>query len=169
MDTLNEKLRRITCFIFDLDGVLTDGTLLIMDNEHFREMHIRDGYAIKQAIKAGYKVLVVSKGDTKSIKRRMKKLEVTEYIYDEDEKAKQVDKLMKKYKLKKENVLYMGDDLPDYDAMKKCGIATCPSDAVRQIKNIADYISDAKGGLGAVRDVIEKTMYVQGKWFKKAN
>src|SRR5438045_8419870 len=140
MDNINEKLRQITCFIFDLDGVLTDGTLLIMDKEHFREMHIRDGYAIKQAIK----VIVVSKGDTKSIKRRMKELEVTDYIYNEDEKADQVEKLMKKYKLPKENILYMGDDLPDYDAMKKCGMPTCPADAVKEVKSIAAYISSAK-------------------------
>jgi 3-deoxy-D-manno-octulosonate 8-phosphate phosphatase (KDO 8-P phosphatase) len=166
MENFKQKLSKVTCFVFDLDGVLTNGTLLVMKEEHFREMHMRDGYAMKAAAEAGYKIFVISGGHTKSVEKRLKHLKVTEYFQQVDDKVKVLKQVMKKYKLKSENILYMGDDIPDYRAMQLCGVPTCPADAVPEIKGVSIYVSDKVGGHGAARDVIEQTMRLHGKWFK---
>jgi 3-deoxy-D-manno-octulosonate 8-phosphate phosphatase (KDO 8-P phosphatase) len=166
MENFKQKLNRITCFVFDLDGVLTDGTLLVMEKEHYRSMHMRDGYALKAAAEAGYKLFVISGGRAKSVEKRLKHLKVAEYYQGVEDKVKVLKQVMKKYKLKTENILYMGDDIPDYKAMQLCSVPTCPADAGPEIKSISLYVSDKPGGHGAVRDVIEQVMRLQGKWFK---
>jgi 3-deoxy-D-manno-octulosonate 8-phosphate phosphatase (KDO 8-P phosphatase) len=166
MENFKQKLNNVTCFVFDLDGVLTNGTLLVMQKEHFREMHMRDGYAMKAAAEKGYKVFVISGGSAKSVEGRLKKLKVTEYHLEVDNKKKKLEQLMKKHKLKPENILYMGDDIPDYEPMKISGVPTCPADAVPEIKSLSVYVSDKNGGHGCARDVIEQVMRLHGKWFK---
>jgi 3-deoxy-D-manno-octulosonate 8-phosphate phosphatase (KDO 8-P phosphatase) len=166
MENFKQKLHNVKAFVFDLDGVLTNGTLLVMEKEHFRKMHMRDGYAMKAAAEAGYKLFVISGGRTKSMERRLKSLKVTEYYQGVEDKVKVLKQVMKKHKLKPEHILYMGDDIPDYNAMELCGVPTCPSDAVHEIKSISLYVSEKPGGQGAARDVIEQVMRLHGKWFK---
>jgi 3-deoxy-D-manno-octulosonate 8-phosphate phosphatase (KDO 8-P phosphatase) len=169
MENFKQKLRNISCFVFDLDGVLTDGTILIMNDEQYRNMNMKDGYALKEATNAGYKVFVISGGRAISAEKRLNYLKVTEFLFSVEDKKKALQKLMKKHKLKRENVLYMGDDIPDVAPMKLCGVITCPADAVSEIKNISIYVSDKKGGDGCARDVIEQVMRLHGKWFKPDN
>ena len=160
-----QKLQIISCFILDVDGVLTDGSLtLLPTGEQVRKMNIRDGYAIQAAVKAGYRVAVITGGKSISVKERLQGLGVKDIYLGIDCKTEKFDELIALYDLKTENILYMGDDLPDFDAMKMSGIAACPADAAHEIKEISSYISDKNGGEGCVRDVIEQVMKLHGKW-----
>ncbi len=162
-----QKLKHISCFVLDVDGVLTDGSLtLLPGGEQARTMNIRDGYAIQAAIKAGYKVAVISGGKSEPVKVRLQGLGVKDVFLGIENKIEKIDELVSIHHLKTENILYMGDDLPDFEAMKKCGVATCPADAVHEIKEISSYVSGKKGGEGCVRDVIEQVMRLQRKWFE---
>ena len=162
-----QKLHKVSCFILDVDGVLTDGSLILFaGGDQIRTMNIRDGYAIQLAVKEGYKVAVISGGKSESVKTRLQGLGVQDVYLGIDNKIEKIDELISKYSLKTENILYMGDDLPDYEAMKKCGVAACPADAAHEIKEISSYISNKKGGDGFVRDVFEQVMRLHGKWFK---
>ncbi len=160
-----QKLQTISCFIFDVDGVLTDGSLVLLENgEQTRTMNIRDGYALQAAVKAGYKVAVISGGRSESVRTRLNKLGVLDVYLGADNKKEQFDEIVSMYDLKKENILYMGDDIPDFEVMKISGVPTCPADAAREIKAISVYVSDKNGGEGCVRDVIEQVMRLHGKW-----
>lgn len=161
-----QKLQSVNCFILDVDGVLTDGSLtLLPSGEQVRKMNIRDGYALQAAVKAGYKIAVISGGKSESVKDRLNGLGVRDIYLGVNDKLVKFEELVSMYDLKAENILYMGDDLPDFEVMKKCGIATCPADAAHEIKSISMYVSDKKGGDGCVRDVIEQVMKLHGKWF----
>lgn len=161
-----QKLKHISCFILDVDGVLTDGSLMLFPGgDQVRKMNIRDGYAIQAAIKAGYKVAVISGGKSEGVKTRLAGLGMTDIFLGVDDKTEKFDELLSKYNLKTENVLYMGDDLPDLVVMKKSGVPVCPADAAHEIKEISIYISGKKGGEGCVRDIIEQVMRLHGKWF----
>jgi 3-deoxy-D-manno-octulosonate 8-phosphate phosphatase (KDO 8-P phosphatase) len=164
MENIEEKLKKIRCFIFDLDGVLTNGTMLIMEKEHFHELHMHDIFAMRQAIKAGYKVIVLSHGKSKSMEKYMEELDITEFSRDAEDKKEKLQELIKKHKLDRETMLYMGDDLPDMNALQLCAVRACPASAVAEIKTIAEFISDKPGGHGCARDVIEKVMRQHGKW-----
>jgi 3-deoxy-D-manno-octulosonate 8-phosphate phosphatase (KDO 8-P phosphatase) len=160
-----QKLKTVSCFMFDVDGVLTDGSLVLFENgEQTRTMNIRDGYALQAAVKAGYKVAVISGGRSESVKTRLNGLGVTDVYLGADSKKEKFDEVVTMYNLKAENILYMGDDLPDFEVMKKSGVPTCPADAAHEIKDISIYVSDKKGGEGCVRDVIEQVMRVQDRW-----
>ena len=160
-----EYLEHITTFIFDVDGVLTDGTVTITTKgEMLRRMNIKDGYAIKTAIDKGYNVCIISGGSNEGVRLRLKGLGVTDIYLGAHNKIEQYEEYLHIYDIKAENVLYMGDDIPDYPVMKLVGLACCPQDAAPEIKEISDYISHKNGGKGAVRDVIEQVMKVQGKW-----
>lgn len=160
-----QKLQTISCFIFDVDGVLTDGSLVLFENgEQTRTMNIRDGYALQAAVKAGYKVAIISGGRSESVKTRLNGLGVMDVYIGADNKKEKFDEVVSMYDLKPENILYMGDDLPDFEVMKISGVPTCPADAAREIKAISVYVSDKKGGDGCVRDVIEQVMMLHGKW-----
>jgi 3-deoxy-D-manno-octulosonate 8-phosphate phosphatase (KDO 8-P phosphatase) len=162
-----QKLKTVTCFMFDVDGVLTDGSLVLFENgEQTRTMNIRDGYALQAAVKAGYKVAVISGGRSESVKTRLNGLGVTDVYLGADNKKEKFDEIVTMYDLKPENILYMGDDLPDLDVMKKSGVPTCPADAAHEIKDISMYVSGKKGGEGCVRDVIEQVMKLHGKWIQ---
>lgn len=160
-----EYLEHITTFIFDVDGVLTDGTILLTTNgEMLRTMNIKDGFAMKTAIDAGYHMCVISGGSNEGVRQRLNALGITDVYLGANNKIAQLDMYLAKNSIKHENVLYMGDDVPDYPVMKLVGLPTCPQDAVPEIKSISKYISHKNGGRGCVRDVIEQVLKVQGKW-----
>ena len=160
-----EYLEHITTFIFDVDGVLTDGTITVTTSgEMLRTMNIKDGYAIKTAIDAGFNVCVISGGTNEGVRKRLTGLGMTDIFLGSHNKIEQFHTYLDSNNLKKENVLFMGDDVPDYPVMKLVGLPCCPQDAVPEIKTISKYVSHKKGGKGCVRDVIEQVMKVQGKW-----
>lgn len=160
-----EYLNQITTFIFDVDGVLTDGTItLTTTGEMLRTMHTKDGYAMKTAIDAGYNVCVISGGSNEGVRVRLRGLGITDIYLGTHNKMDQLDEYLDIYNIQPEHVLYMGDDIPDYEVMKLVGLPCCPQDAVPEIKAISKYISHKLGGKGCVRDVIEQVLKVQGKW-----
>ena len=164
------KLKKINTFIFDIDGVLTNGMVTLFNNgDQVRHMNTRDGYAIQYAIKNKYLVAIISGGNNDGVLKRLKFLGIKDIYLGCKEKNNAFEDLIKKYKLNQDNILYMGDDLPDLEVMKKVGVASCPNDAATEIKDISDYISIFKGGNGCVRDVIEQTLRVQDKWAKNKN
>ena len=160
-----EYLPKINTLIFDVDGVLTNGIVTIMpDGEMIRHMNIKDGYALKSAVNAGFNVCIISGGTNEGVRVRLANLGIKDIYLGAHNKIKQYEELVEKYNLKPENVLYMGDDIPDYPVMKLVGMPSCPNDAAPEIQQISKYISNKKGGDGCVRDVIEQIMRVQGKW-----
>ena len=165
-----QLLPKISTFIFDVDGVLTNGMLTIMPNgEMVRHMNVKDGYAMKNALNKGYRVCIISGGTNEGVRTRLAALGIEDIYLGAHNKIKQYQTLVEKYNLKPENVLYMGDDVPDYPVMKIVGLAACPNDAVREIQEVSKYISDKKGGEGCVRDVIEQVLRVQQKWNENFN
>lgn len=162
-----EHLNDITTFVFDVDGVLTDGTIQIStQGKLLRTMNMKDGYALKAAHQAGYTVCIISGGKNEGVRSRLRGLGLTDIYLGIQDKVEQMDEFFDIYSIKPEQVLYMGDDIPDYYAMQQIGLPCCPQDAVAEIKNISKYVSHKKGGKGCVRDVIEQVMKVQGKWIK---
>ncbi len=160
-----QLLPNINTLIFDVDGVLTNGMVTIMpDGELVRHMNIKDGYALKTAVDKGYNVCIISGGTNEGVKTRLANLGIKDIYLGAHNKIEQYNELVKKYNLKPENVLYMGDDIPDYPVMKLVGLSCCPNDATPEIQKISRYISYKKGGEGCVRDIIEQVLKVQGKW-----
>ncbi len=160
-----EYLHRITTFIFDVDGVLTDGTITITTSgEMLRKMNIKDGYALKTAVDKGFNVCVISGGSNEGVRSRLRGLGITDIYLGSYNKVEQLDEYFDIYDIKAENVLFMGDDIPDVPVMKLVGLPCCPQDAVPEIKELSKYISHKSGGKGAVRDVIEQVLKVQDKW-----
>lgn len=165
-----EIMNDITTFIFDVDGVLTDSSVFVTtEGEILRTMNIRDGYAMKAAVESGYHVCVISGGSNEGVRVRLRNLGITDIHLGTPDKVKTFKEYTDIYNIKPENVLYMGDDIPDFHVMKLVGLPTCPQDASPEIKNISHYISHVKGGKGAARDVIEQVMKVQGKWMEYFN
>ncbi|WP_299155639.1 HAD family hydrolase [uncultured Christiangramia sp.] len=163
-----EYLNQITTFVFDVDGVLTDGSLQISTKgELLRTMNTKDGYAMKMALKAGFTVCIISGGKNDGVRERLRGLGITDIYLGVDDKVEQMDEFFDIYDIKPEQVLYMGDDIPDYYPMKLVGLPCCPQDAVPELKEISLYVSHKNGGEGCVRDVIEQVMKVQGKWMEK--
>lgn len=160
-----EKLNRVTTIILDVDGVLTDGRILITtEGEMYREMHTKDGYALKAAMNAGLKIAVISGGTNEGIRNRLKALGVFDIYLGAHHKMEAYQDLLDSYQIDPSTILYMGDDIPDIPVMKEVGVACCPQDAVSDVKAVSDYISHVNGGLGCVRDIVEQTLRVQGKW-----
>ena len=160
-----QLLPNITTLIFDVDGVLTNGMVTIMpDGELVRHMNIKDGYALKTAVDKGFNVCIISGGRNEGVRTRLANLGIKDIYLGAHNKIKQYNELVEKYNLEPENVLYMGDDIPDYPVMKLVGLSCCPNDAAPEIQRISKYISDKKGGEGCVRDIIEQILRVQGKW-----
>lgn len=155
----------IRLFVFDIDGVLTNGQLLVReDGTLLRSMSIKDGYALQLAIKKGYEVFVISGGKSDAARIRLNRLGLEHVFIGIDDKAGFLRELMAKYAFRPEETLYMGDDMPDRKPMQACGLKVAPADAVPEILALADYISPKKGGEGCVRDVIEKVLKIQGNW-----
>jgi 3-deoxy-D-manno-octulosonate 8-phosphate phosphatase (KDO 8-P phosphatase) len=165
MSNYKEKLLKVNTFIFDYDGVLTDGSVILTsDGDALRTANVKDGYALQLAKKKNYRIAIISGGFSESIKRRFDSLNIEDVFLGVDKKIDVYNKYLETHNLEKENVLFMGDDIPDYEIMLKVGVPTCPSDAVEEIKRVATYISHQAGGHGCVRDVIEQVLKVQGKW-----
>lgn len=160
-----EIMNDITTFIFDVDGVLTDGSVFVSnEGEMLRTMNIRDGYALKAAVESGYHVCIISGGSNEGVRIRLRNLGITDIHLGTPDKVETFKEYTNVYGINPEQVLYMGDDIPDYHVMKLVGLPACPQDASPEIKAISNYISHKNGGKGAVRDVIEQVMKVQGKW-----
>ncbi|PWK18522.1 KdsC family phosphatase [Xanthomarina spongicola] len=160
-----EYLEHITTFIFDVDGVLTDGTITVTTSgEMLRTMNIKDGYALKTSVDKGFHVCVISGGTNEGVRKRLEGLGLTDIYLGAHNKIEQLNDYLKKHQISIKNVLYMGDDIPDFPVMKLVGLPCCPQDAVPEIKAISKYVSHKNGGKGAVRDVIEQVLKVQGKW-----
>jgi 3-deoxy-D-manno-octulosonate 8-phosphate phosphatase (KDO 8-P phosphatase) len=158
-------LKNITTFVFDYDGVLTDGSVIMMpDGEALRISNIKDGYALQLAVKKGYHIAIISGAKSASMEQRMKALKITDVFMGIENKVEVLREYMKSKNIEASQVLFMGDDIPDYEIMLEAGLPTCPADAAEEIKTVSKYISHFPGGKGCVRDVIEQTMKVQGKW-----
>ncbi|HTF02925.1 MAG TPA: HAD hydrolase family protein [Bacteroidia bacterium] len=167
MSALNfkEKLNAIRAFVFDIDGVLTDGTITIHSNDTVsRTVFARDAHAIQHAIHQGYLVAIISAARDEMLKTRYLRLGMNEVYLGSTDKEITLKEFAAVYSLEYDNILYLGDDVPDYNAMKLAGIAACPNDAVHEIREISAYVSTYKGGAGCARDVIEQVMRVQNKW-----
>ncbi len=160
-----EKFRDIHTFIFDVDGVLTNGEMLITEQgELLRKMNVRDGYALKRAVEEGYRVMILTGGKSQGTMERLKALGIKDVLWGVQNKIGAYEDFLDAYELDEENILYMGDDIPDLQVMKRVGFPVCPYDAVPEIMAIAHYISPYKGGEGCVRDVIEKVLKLNGLW-----
>jgi 3-deoxy-D-manno-octulosonate 8-phosphate phosphatase (KDO 8-P phosphatase) len=167
MTNFKEDLMKVKAFAFDVDGVLSWQVLpLHPSGEPMRTANIKDGFAIQLAVKLGYPVAIITGGKTESVHRRYTNLGVPDVYMGSSDKIIDFEAWIAKYDIKPENVLYMGDDLPDYPVMKRVGVPVCPADAVEEIKSLCKYISHFKGGEGCVRDVMEQVLRAQGKWGK---
>ncbi len=159
------RFKMVSTFVFDMDGVLTDGTILLdKGNNWLRRMNIRDGYALQLAVRFNYRILVISGSNCNPVLKRLNRLGITEVFMNVTDKPGFLKKYMDEKKLSAEEVLFMGDDIPDYFCMKMAGVAACPADAALEIREVASYISNFKGGEGCVRDVIEKVLKLNDKW-----
>lgn len=165
MANFKEDLSKVKAFVFDIDGVLSLQTIQLSTfGDPRRTVNLRDGYALQLAVKKGYFVGVISGCQSKDYLKRLKNLGVKDVFLGCRNKTEQFDIFTKKYNLDRSEILYMGDDIPDYKVMKIAGVPVCPSDADSEIKQISSYISDRKGGEGAVRDVIEQVLRLHNKW-----
>lgn len=162
-----EKLKDIKAFVFDVDGVFTDGSVYLLPGGNMcRVMNVLDGYAVVKAIKNNYKIGVITGGNDDQVRHRINYLGISDYYAKSSNKRIDFEDFRLKYNLKNEEILMMGDDLPDMEIMKMAGISACPKNSVPEVKEISDYISSIEGGKGAVREVIEQVMKVQGKWIE---
>lgn len=165
-----ELLNAINTFVLDVDGVLTDGTVQVTTNgEMLRTMNIKDGYAIKTAVDHGYHICIISGGSNEGVRKRLEGLGVQHIHLGVKDKIECLNAFFAAHNIASHQALYMGDDIPDYQVMQLVGLPACPQDAAPEIKAVSKYISHKDGGKGAVRDVIEQVMKVQGKWLQNFN
>lgn len=168
MTAIQERFKQITTFIFDVDGVMTDGSVNALESgEQYRTFNIKDGYAIERAVHSGYRVAVLSAGSQVGVRKRLEFLKIKDIMMGgpTDQKIHAYLGYLNTHKINEEEVLYMGDDIPDLPVLRRPNLlSTCPADAVDEIQAVCNYISPKGGGQGAVRDVIEQVMKAQGKW-----
>ncbi|MEZ5019383.1 MAG: HAD hydrolase family protein [Bacteroidales bacterium] len=165
MTNFKEELRRVKAFVFDIDGVLSTQTIaLSVWGIPHRTVNLRDGYALQLAVRKGYRVGVISGANSKEYIKRLKTLGVNDIYLNSRTKKESLKDLVEKWNIDPSDILYMGDDIPDYEVMKMVGLPACPADADSEIKQIAVYISDKKGGEGCVRDVIEQALRLHKNW-----
>lgn len=160
-----ERLKDVKAMVFDVDGVLSTSDIpLYPDGEPMRVINTKDGYALHQAAVNGMPLAVLTGGNTKAIEVRFRGLGFKEVYMGAGTKIEKLREFMQKYGVTKEEVMYMGDDIPDYQCMKEVGLPVCPADAAPEIKEISDYISDKTGGKGCVRDIVEQVLKAKGLW-----
>ena len=165
MKNYKHLLPKIKTFIFDVDGVFTDGKILInSDGELLRSFDTKDGYAMKCALVKGFKIAIITGGRNEAVRERFKELGVIDIYLGAHHKLDAYQDLMDNYDLNPEEILYIGDDIPDIPVMEKVGLGCCPADAASDVNAMADYVSHKKGGEGCVRELIEQVLRVQGKW-----
>lgn len=165
MANFKEDLARVKAFVFDIDGVLSTQTIpLNIWGVPNRTVNLRDGYAIQLAVRKGYRIGIISGSKSKEYLKRLRSLGVTDVYLNSRSKIDHFNQFLRKYELNSSDVLYMGDDIPDFRVMKVAGIPVCPSDADSEIRQVSAYVSDKKGGEGCVRDVIEQVLRLHNKW-----
>jgi 3-deoxy-D-manno-octulosonate 8-phosphate phosphatase (KDO 8-P phosphatase) len=165
MANFKEGLINVKAFVFDIDGVLSTQTIsLNVFGVPNRTVNLRDGYALQLAVRKGYHIGIISGSSSKEYQKRLKLLGIKDIYLNSRSKIDHFNSFLNKFNLSKSDVLFMGDDIPDYEVMKEAGIAVCPSDADSEIKQVASYISDKRGGEGCVRDVIEQVLRLHDKW-----
>ena len=166
---INYDLQKIRAIIFDVDGVLSAETITLnAEGEPLRTVNIKDGYAIQLAIKMGLRIVILTGGKTSSVRLRYEGLGVEDVYTGCAVKIETYESFLQKYGLADEEVMYMGDDIPDLEIMRRVGCPVCPKDACPEIKEVSIYVSDRNGGYGCGRDVIEQTLRAQGKWVMNA-
>lgn len=165
MENLYDKFAKVKCFIFDVDGVMTDGGLLILESgEHLRTFFVKDGWAINKALKEGFPIAVISAGNGNGVQKRLEYLNIPYIFMGTKSKLDKYEELKATLNLKDEEIAYMGDDIPDLQVLKRVGLPCCPADAVDDILGVCSFISSYNGGKGAVRELIEKVLRIQDKW-----
>lgn len=166
---INYDLKKIKALVFDVDGVLSRETIPVaMSGEPMRTVNIKDGYALQLAVKCGFRVAIITGARNEAVKVRYKGLGIDDIYIGASVKKECLEELMLMYELSPEEILYMGDDIPDYEVMQICGLPVCPSDAAVEIKQLSKYISSVRGGEGCVRDVVEQVLRAQGKWLDES-
>lgn len=166
---INYNLKKIKAIVFDVDGVLSAETITMSsEGEPLRTVNIKDGYAIQLAQKMGLRIAILTGGNTNAIRTRYENLGVQDIYMKCSVKITTFEEFLKKYNLSADEVIYVGDDIPDYEVMKRCGCPCCPADACSDIKAISLYISDRRGGYGCGRDIVEQVLKAQGKWLSDA-
>jgi len=166
MAFFKDELEKVKGFVFDVDGVLSKDTSPLNDEgDPVRTANVKDGFALRSAVRMGYPVAIITGGYIERVKLRYTKLGVEHFYEKARNKVECMNDFLQKTGLQSDQILFMGDDLVDYNLMQMVGVATCPKDAVHEIKESAKYISDKNGGEGCVRDVIEQTLKAQNKWF----
>lgn len=167
-EQLIEKLKSIRTFIFDVDGVLTSGSVLVTEEgDMLRSVNIKDGYALQHAVKQGYNIAIISGGNSKGIFHRFAGLGISEIYLGQKNKIEAFHKVLNDFGVDAEQVAYVGDDMPDFPVLKLAGLSCCPADAAEDIQNICRYVSPVNGGLGVARELLEKTMKLQGTWWNE--
>ena len=165
MSSINYDLTRIKAFVFDVDGVLSREVIpLSPDGDPMRTVNIKDGYALQLAVKKGYHVAIITGAYTEAVRVRFSRLGITHIYLKSAIKMRDYQDFVNKAGVQPEEVMYAGDDIPDYEVMQLAGLPVAPADAAPEIKQIAKYISSRKGGEGVARDVIEQTLKAQGHW-----
>ena len=165
MNDYKSLLSQVNTFIFDYDGVMTDGTVYMDGNgDPLRTSNVKDGYALQLAGKLGYHLAVISGAVVTNITKRLNGLGVKEVFTGVPDKVVKLEEYMEQYQLRPEQVVFMGDDIPDLRVMRMVGVPACPQDAAPEVKEVSVFISAYPGGRGCVRDVIERTLKTQGKW-----
>lgn len=164
MESYKIKLQKVNTFIFDVDGVFTNGQIILHNQELLRSFNAKDGYAVQYAVKMGYRIFIITGGDSTEVKRSLLNLGATEVHLQSRNKLGVYKDLLKRHNIKEYETLYMGDDIPDLPIMKHVGVSCCPQDAAIELLEGTDYQSPYNGGCGCVRDVIEQTLRLQKKW-----
>ena len=169
MGNFKEDIARTEAFVFDVDGVMTDGGIIpTLDGDFIRRYNAKDGYALAYAIKMGYKVCIITGGRGKTLENRLKMLGVTRAYIDCMDKITAIREYMAGQGLDPANVIYMGDDIPDLDCMREVGLPVCPADAASEVIEASRYVSEFRGGEGAVRDIVEQVLRARGDWAKNS-
>lgn len=169
MGNFKEDIARVRAFVFDVDGVMTDGGIIpTPDGDFIRRYYAKDGYAVAYAIKLGYKVCIISGGRGEMLRRRLEMLGVSKMYLNCMDKIAAIDEFIAENGLDARDVIYMGDDIPDLDCMRRVGIPVCPADACSEVIEASRYVSEYDGGRGAVRDIVEQVLRAQGAWARSS-
>lgn len=169
MGNFKEDIARVKAFVFDVDGVMTDGGIIpTPDGDFIRRYHAKDGYAVAYAIKLGYKICIISGGRGEMLRRRLEMLGISRMYLNCMNKIAAIDEFIAENELDPAEVIYMGDDIPDLDCMRRVGIPVCPADACSEVIEVSRYVSEYDGGHGAVRDIVEQVLRAQGVWARSS-
>ena len=169
MGNFKEDIVRTEAFVFDVDGVMTDGGIIpTLDGDFIRRYNAKDGYALGYAVKMGYKVCIITGGRGKTLENRLRMLGINRYYTDCMDKITAMREDFARHGLDPANVIYMGDDIPDLECMREVGIPVCPADAAAEVIEASRYVSEFRGGEGAVRDIVEQVLRARGDWAKNS-